>query len=344
MPALAITQRYSNLFQVDGNSANINFEDIVTYVNARNDGTTAWDLLRVTASPTTSIAAIISNSTGTVNIASFRDNTTDVLTIGDGGVTAITANGGTNIALTVNNGTSTGNILRLQDNGSNLFTLADGGPFTITGTWDGWIGANETWTFATASTFTVTGDVTAKYTKGTRLKFTQTTAKYAVVVASSVVTDTTVTIAVNNDYTIANASITSPFYSYQANPQAYPQWFNYDPTYTGFSTDPTTDAMYRMVGNECTIAFASISGTSNSATFNLTVPAAPSNPGAGTLAIPIAVVDNGTWNNTIGVIGLLDTNATARVGLTISTIAANTFAGFTTSGTKGLNGTITYRY
>ncbi len=87
----------------------------------------------------------------------------------------------------------------------------------------GWTASTDTWVYASASTFTIAGvDRTAIYTKGTRLKFTQTTAKYAVVVSSAFSTNTTVTIAVNNNYTIANAAISANYYSYQASPQGYP--------------------------------------------------------------------------------------------------------------------------
>lgn len=96
----------------------------------------------------------------------------------------------------------------------------------------GWIPSGETWTYASASTFTISGvDRTAVYTKGTRLKFTQTTVKYAVVVSSSFSTNTTVTIAVNTDYTIANAAITAPYYSHQ-DAAGYPLFFNWTPTYS----------------------------------------------------------------------------------------------------------------
>mgnify|MGYP001088852733 CR=1 FL=1 len=94
--------------------------------------------------------------------------------------------------------------------------------------WDGWQPSNETWTYASASTFTVSGDVAAKYGVGTRVKFTQTTVKYGVVVSSSYsAPNTTVTIAVNTDYTIANATISSNYYSYASNPVGYPHWFNW---------------------------------------------------------------------------------------------------------------------
>lgn len=91
--------------------------------------------------------------------------------------------------------------------------------------WNGWINPDETWTYVSASTFTVPGDQTAKYTKGTRLKWTQTTVKYGVVVSSAYTSLTTVTIAVNTDYTIANDAITNNYYSYMASPQGYPMFF-----------------------------------------------------------------------------------------------------------------------
>lgn len=93
-------------------------------------------------------------------------------------------------------------------------------------TTDGWTASADTWVYASASTFTIAGvDRTTTFTKGTRLKFTQTTVKYAVVVSSAFSTNTTVTIAVNTDYTIANAAITLPYYSYQACPAGYPNAF-----------------------------------------------------------------------------------------------------------------------
>jgi hypothetical protein len=136
----------------------------------------------------------------------------------------------------------------------------------------GWISSSDTWTYVSASTFKITGaDRTTTFTKGTRLKFTQTTTKYAVVVSSSFSTDTTVTIAVNTDYTIANAAITSPNYSYQSNPQGYPDFFNFTPAnITWDSVAPTTLsttlARYSVTGKLCTMQVALIytnAGTTN---------------------------------------------------------------------------------
>ena len=100
---------------------------------------------------------------------------------------------------------------------------------------DGWTSPGETWTYVSASTFTVSGDKTTTYTKGTRLKWTQTSVKYGVVINSSYSSGTgltTVTIAVNTNYTISNAAISSNYYSYMSNPRGYPQYFSFTATIT----------------------------------------------------------------------------------------------------------------
>jgi hypothetical protein len=124
----------------------------------------------------------------------------------------------------------------------------------LQGNVDGWIADTDTWVYVSASTFKIEGkNVTTKFPKGTRLKFTQTTAKYAVVTASSFSTDTTVTIAVNTNYTIDNADITSPNYSYQENPQGYPDWFSFTPSIAGsnFGNTATITGKYRLDGRTC---------------------------------------------------------------------------------------------
>lgn len=98
---------------------------------------------------------------------------------------------------------------------------------------DGWVDASkdETWVYASASTFTIASvDLTTKYAKGTKLRFKQGGGfKYATVALSAFATNTTVTIIVNTDYTIANAAITDIAYSYVDRPQGFPTWFSYTP-------------------------------------------------------------------------------------------------------------------
>ena len=125
---------------------------------------------------------------------------------------------------------------------------------------DGWTPVSSTWTYASASTITVPSGAASIYQKGDRIKWTQTTVKYGVIVA---VADTLLTIAVNTDYTVANAAISSIYYSHQANPLGYPHWFNYTPsiTYAGGTTDPTSNtigfAKYNVTANICSIVLKS---------------------------------------------------------------------------------------
>lgn len=120
--------------------------------------------------------------------------------------------------------------------------------------WDGWSSAEETWTYASATTFTIAGvDRTARYKKGTKIKLTQGTDKYFVVYSSSFSTNTTITIIPTTDYTLANAAITNPLYSYIEAPAGWPDWFNFDPQFSvSGGTVPTfTDvsmSMWRVIG------------------------------------------------------------------------------------------------
>lgn len=176
---------------------------------------------------------------------------------------------------TANVSTSKHGLVPKAPNDTAQFLRGDGSWASVSGSSDGWTASSDTWTYASASTFTISGvDRTAIFTKGTKLKFTQTTAKYATVVSSSFSTDTTVTIAVNSDYTIANAAITSPNYSYQENPAGFPDWFTFATTYGGFSANPTpTNLRYSVHGRICYVKLtATGNGTSNATSLTITVP------------------------------------------------------------------------
>ena len=100
--------------------------------------------------------------------------------------------------------------------------------------WDGWMSAEATWTRTGDHTFTLPGDQTAIYTKGTRIRYKQGgTYEYGTVISSAYTTLTTVTLATNDDYAMAAGAITDNYYSYAANPQGYPSWFNYTPVWSG---------------------------------------------------------------------------------------------------------------
>lgn len=105
---------------------------------------------------------------------------------------------------------------------------------------DGWIPSSIPWSYASSTTFTISGDVRNLFPKGTKIKLTQTTTKYFYVIDATYASpNTTVTITGGNDYSLANASISDRYYSYAASPRGFPGYFNYTPTWTSTGTQPT---------------------------------------------------------------------------------------------------------
>jgi hypothetical protein len=101
----------------------------------------------------------------------------------------------------------------------------------------GWTKANETWTYASATTFTISGDMRTKYNgvKGMKIKLTQSgTTKYFYVLSVTYsAPNTTITITGGSDYTLSNEAITDNYYSRMDTPNGFPHWFNYNATLTG---------------------------------------------------------------------------------------------------------------
>lgn len=96
---------------------------------------------------------------------------------------------------------------------------------------DGWIAATETWTYHAADdpsyVFSVNSNVTGSYAPGMRIKLNQTTDKYFIVTQVNITGSTTfVNVYGGTDYDLANAAITSPYYSHQKSPIG----FNASPT------------------------------------------------------------------------------------------------------------------
>ena len=204
---------------------------------------------------------------------------------------------------------------------------------------DGWTADLNSPTYASASSFTAgASDLTALYSPGTRIKLTQTTVKYFVVTSSSFAAGTTtVNITGGTDYTLANAAITSPFYSYEVNPQGWPGWFNYTPTLSGFSGTPTVQlAQFAVVGRTVFLAIG-FTGTSNATTTSATLPIAMANV-AQTPITPAVVTNSGSAQASPGRWVPLGNSTTLRVDK-----AWNVPDGWTASGTKAAqNGLIMY--
>lgn len=108
----------------------------------------------------------------------------------------------------------------------------------IAGGLDGWIPAEQTWTYASATTITVPSGAASKYQKGDKIKITNNSAtKYFYVVG---VADTLLTVTGGTDYTVHDSAITSPYYSKILTPQGFPATFAYTPIITAGSGSFTT--------------------------------------------------------------------------------------------------------
>jgi len=121
-----------------------------------------------------------------------------------------------------------------------------------------WQPANQTWTYASATTITVPSGAEAIYSIGDKIKLTQTTDKYFYVVD---VADTTLTVTGGSDYTVADEAITANYYSKQTSPVGFPDWFDFSPgravsggtapTYT-----TTDENRFRIDGRTVTVRFS----------------------------------------------------------------------------------------
>ena len=142
----------------------------------------------------------------------------------------------------------------------------------------GWVAAGETWTYTSATTFTISGDLTAKYQVGDKIRLKQSGSyKYFHIVGVSYgAPNTTITVTGGSDYSVANASITDNYYSRAEHPFGFPDWFNYSPTvtWTNGPTSPTDIAKFRIQRKTVTVLWrrTGTASGSGSTIFTVTVP------------------------------------------------------------------------
>lgn len=146
----------------------------------------------------------------------------------------------------------------------------------------GWSPCPETWTRTGNFTFTVTGDKTAKFRKGMKVRYKDgaSTFDYGVVISSSFsAPNTTVTLATNDDYAMAAATITDKWVSGVENPEGFPQWFNYTTTFSAsgsmtFTSVTQTYAKFRVAGNTVSVLVLG-TGTTGGTASNILRASAP---------------------------------------------------------------------
>ncbi len=102
---------------------------------------------------------------------------------------------------------------------------------------DGWIPVSETWTRTGNHTFTISGDYTATYRKGVKIRYKDGGSyEYGVVKSSSYASSTTtVNLVPNTDYAMAAATITDRYISLIDMPSGMPREFNFSPSLTNLT-------------------------------------------------------------------------------------------------------------
>lgn len=120
---------------------------------------------------------------------------------------------GTHGAVTTTSITNTGN-------------LTSTGTTQLNGTFDGWTGANDTWTYSSydstnkTGVITVPSDATTKYSVGMRVKFTNNSStQYGIITK---VAATSLTVYFGTDYSLTNSAISAIYYSVHKAPFGFP--------------------------------------------------------------------------------------------------------------------------
>lgn len=162
----------------------------------------------------------------------------------------------------------------------------------------GWIQASGSWTYASGTTINIPAGGTSIYSVGDKVKYTQGgTIKYQYVIGAA---DTLLTVTGGSDHVVENVAITDNYYSKSNSAPGFPQWFNWTPTYGGFSTDPTgITSRFSISGRKVYFVHnEGTNGTSNAGNFTISTPinASTASPYYG--GICFFVIDNGTAKTT----------------------------------------------
>lgn len=224
--------------------------DLEGYINGTTAPTFTAPVLGTPASGTLTnatglpIAGLVASTSTAIGVGSVE--------LGHASNTTITRSGAGDIAVEGHGVYRDGGTdVAVADGGTGSSTAAAAAVALSVLPMDGWFDDSaETWTYASGSgtnsaTFTINGvDKTTKYQAGMKLKFTQTTVQYAIITKVAFSTDTTITIYMGTDYTMANAAISANFHSTSNNPMGFPRspekWTISQTTTTARTTTSTT--------------------------------------------------------------------------------------------------------
>ena len=140
----------------------------------------------------------------------------------------------------------------------------------------GWVSGLRTWVYVGIHSFKIEGvDVTSEFPKGTKIRYKQGgDFEYGTVVLSAFSTDTTITMATNSNYELAEAAITDNYYSLASSPIGFPNYFSWTPVLDGFSTNPSVSTYtFSLNGTVCYVEISQGGdGTSDATNFTITLP------------------------------------------------------------------------
>lgn len=238
----------------------------------------------------------------------------------------------------------TGNTLDLETLMTILTNTIGTYDFALYPNNDGWIAETNTWTYSSATAnsgvFTISGDHTSRLTKGMKVKYTQTTLKFGVITSVSYSSpNTSVAITGGTDYVLANAAISSPYYSYGDRPALFPNLFaDTSLTPTGFSAQGTYYNRFMTTGTICHLwHHYTALGTSNSTSYGVPLPITASSNLISYLGHGTGTDNTSTYQN----------NVLATISAGGSSMALTTNGGaanWTSSGTKGATIYICYPF
>jgi hypothetical protein len=161
------------------------------------------------------------------------------------------------------------------------------------GPWDGWMSANEAWSYASATTITVPAGAASKYQKGDKIKYTAGGVihyHYIITVADTLLT--VVGDAVHNDTMTLNC------YSRQTDPIGFPTWFDYTPSYAGtesmtYASVTTNLAKFAIFGQMVVVLIKCIGTTGGSASYGVLIGAPVVSADTGNLVAVYSYVNDG---------------------------------------------------
>jgi len=174
---------------------------------------------------------------------------------------------------------------------------------------DGWVPANQTWTYASATTFTIVGDYSAILTKGMKFKLTANSVVLQGYILSATYSspNTTVTVCGN---ALTSHTFTNNFYSVSESPASFPTVFTYTPTITWTagaapSGSPTKKELFWITGNVCHIRIFNFGYTAGTSVTSVSIPlpVTHTNEFQAINNLSIGVVNAVSANHEYGIIG-----------------------------------------